>query len=642
MSFRRVTVAAVALACSGCLEPTQITLEVRTDLPCSDVGETAIFVGPPGQLPLLPQAATQACSASGTLNLIGTYAAVPQDGAIELSTRVVLATKGISVLTDCIPSKNWSGCVVARRNVSFLPRRSLTVPVELLLVCEGIGCDDNSTCTSIGLCGSSQVDSSACQGNVCSQTLPLPGPSDGGAVPVPASPENSSFVAVPDVLPADGVSASTLTLTLRDALGNPLAGRLVSMNVSGLSNTWEATANATDSNGVLVALLRSMAPQTKTVTAKVAGLELRSTVTFGGPTDAGPLTGSTGVAVGDSHSCSLLAGGEVRCWGYGPELGDGTDFDRYVGTRPKGLPPVTALSSGYRHTCAVAIDGGTWCWGANDADQLATPSSTLQASNVPVFVSGLEPVRQIAAGSAFTCALTIAGAVKCWGQQSRPDANFDPAVPTLQPGLEPNCVSLAVGDQHACAVMSDGGVRCWGSQDAAELGNGVFSGVPSFNVAVIGLHGPALQLALGVADSCALLTSGEVQCWGRNADGQLGIGTIGGFAFLPTTVVGLSAGVIALASGERNACAVTVQGDVLCWGASDNFALTGAADAGTAFPTKVAGLSGPAIGVSGTWQHTCAVLDGGAVMCWGLNVDGMLGDGTMTDRPFPVLVREGP
>jgi alpha-tubulin suppressor-like RCC1 family protein len=344
-----------------------------------------------------------------------------------------------------------------------------------------------------------------------------------------------------------------------------------------------------------------------------------------------------------------MADGGVRCWGSSLGsgiVGDGADNTiRLLSTAVVGLPPATALAVGWSHTCVIAIDAGTWCWGDNLWTQLGVDRSAVSHSSVPLFVAGLEPVQQIVAGYDFTCALTTAGATKCWGHTLSigiADGGDYLPVPTTRPGLETSCTSVAAGFTHACVTMSDGGVRCFGVQSAGDLGNGVSSLDSSPPVGVVGLSGPAVQLTVGDGYSCAILTSGEVQCWGDNSDGELGLSDAGPFALFPANAEGLDSGVVALQCGYRDTCAVSAPGDLLCWGSNEFFALTAAAVTSRSYPGKIPGLAGPAIGVSKTIEHTCAVLDGGAIMCWGSNQYGALGDGTQDDRPYPVFVLEGP
>ena len=91
---------------------------------------------------------------------------------------------------------------------------------------------------------------------------------------------------------------------------------------------------------------------------------------------------------------------------------------------------------------------------------------------------------------------------------------------------------IALGKQHSCALLHSGDVKCWGNFSYGRLG--VLSeslvgdaademGVP-LQETPIGSGTETLQLALGEAHNCALLSSAEIKCWGRNTNGQLGLG----------------------------------------------------------------------------------------------------------------------
>ncbi|KAJ1473409.1 regulator of chromosome condensation 1/beta-lactamase-inhibitor protein II [Baffinella frigidus] len=91
------------------------------------------------------------------------------------------------------------------------------------------------------------------------------------------------------------------------------------------------------------------------------------------------------VSSGNDHTCALLDGATVKCWGsnnngqlgYGDKLDRGDDNTNEMGAR---LPAVdlgagrTALSitATYRHTCALLDDATVKCWGSNDYGQLGT------------------------------------------------------------------------------------------------------------------------------------------------------------------------------------------------------------------------------------------------------------------------------
>src|SRR5258708_38261308 len=89
-----------------------------------------------------------------------------------------------------------------------------------------------------------------------------------------------------------------------------------------------------------------------------------------------PLLGETvpvvQVAAGGDHTCALLEGGTVSCWGsnvFG-QLGDGTTTDRGMPTDVPGLTGATQIGAGRSSTCALLADGTAKCWGYNDYGQV--------------------------------------------------------------------------------------------------------------------------------------------------------------------------------------------------------------------------------------------------------------------------------
>ena len=83
--------------------------------------------------------------------------------------------------------------------------------------------------------------------------------------------------------------------------------------------------------------------------------------------------------------------------------------------------------------------------------------------------------------------------------------------------------AISLGNQHSCAVLENGQVKCWGRNNLGQLGTGneTSLNIPS---AAINLGEKAVSVSLGGMHSCALLENGQVKCWGRNYNGQLGMG----------------------------------------------------------------------------------------------------------------------
>lgn len=148
---------------------------------------------------------------------------------------------------------------------------------------------------------------------------------------------------------------------------------------------------------------------------------------------------------------------------------------------------------------------------------------------------------------------------------------------------------------------------------------------------------------MGDSTACALTAAGAVVCWGENGFGQLGNGSQTPSP-VPVRVTGLTSGVISLSVGYDSACAVTAGGAVVCWGSNNYGQLgNGSADASagtmSTVPVQVTGLTSGATSVSIGGYTACALTAAGGVECWGLGAQGQLGNGTMPmDSPVPVQV----
>ncbi|HEY1956977.1 MAG TPA: hypothetical protein VGH28_15265 [Polyangiaceae bacterium] len=154
---------ALALAGVGlvqCLGPTEIEVELSTDVPCANVKNAAIAVGPAGDDSRAVSATTTICSTDGG---IGTLYVTPSGGIDdEVEIR---ATLGVSAQADQCAAPDFAGCVVARRQLRFDPHTRLVLPIELEQDCVDKQCDPNSTCVG-GACVDAGV--AECASGICS------------------------------------------------------------------------------------------------------------------------------------------------------------------------------------------------------------------------------------------------------------------------------------------------------------------------------------------------------------------------------------------------------------------------------------------------------------------------------------------
>jgi alpha-tubulin suppressor-like RCC1 family protein len=356
------------------------------------------------------------------------------------------------------------------------------------------------------------------------------------------------------------------------------------------------------------------------------------------------------------HSCAVVQSGVLKCWGDNDagQLGTGATSDlSLTPVTVAGLTNVVMADGGDDFTCA-RVPGAVKCWGTNTQDQVGALCGNPCLNPVSVFNLG---AGNFSLGQFHGCA-----GGKCWGGNGfgqlglgvtggSEAAAFDVCASGQYTG---GCVrlegvgSVGVGHHHSCAVMAaDGGVKCWGRNDNAQLGNNTTSNSPNpVNVcASEGINSTLLTVMTadvgGEKHSCALaIGGGSVMCWGFNGNGQLGHSTGCALSLCPAaSVAGLSGTVTALTAGARHTCALISDGTVQCWGNNASGQLGDGQACGTSCqtPVTVSGLSG-VTAISAFADHTCAVVAGGGVRCWGTNGSGQLGNGSTTGSNVPVSV----
>ena len=296
------------------------------------------------------------------------------------------------------------------------------------------------------------------------------------------------------------------------------------------------------------------------------------------------------------------------------------------------------VSVGNEYTCALTSAGGVLCWGENISGQLGDGTTTDRTT--PVDVVGLTSgVAAVSAGGYHTCALTTTGGLKCWGRnlfgQLGDGTTTNRTTPVDVVGLTSGVSAVSAGEDHTCALTTAGGVECWGRNNHGQLGDGTTTDRTT-PVDVVGLPSGTAVVSAGLTHTCVVTTAGGAKCWGDNVFGQLGDGTTVD-RVVPTDVTALTSGAAAVSAGFRHTCALTTAGGAKCWGS--NF--VGQVGDGTTTdrtePVDVTALTSGVAAVSAEILYTCAVSTAGGAKCWGRN-GGKLGDGTTTDRTTPTDV----
>jgi alpha-tubulin suppressor-like RCC1 family protein len=316
-----------------------------------------------------------------------------------------------------------------------------------------------------------------------------------------------------------------------------------------------------------------------------------------------------------------------------------------------------AVAAGLYHGLALSSTGAVFAWGWNIVGQLGNGSTN--GSDVPVKVRlpGGTKVTGIAAGFAHSVAVTSTGAVLAWGKNYNGDlgdgstTDSDVAVKVDLP-VGAKVTAIAAGSEHSLAVTSTGAVLAWGYNNDGQLGN-ASTGSSDVPVSVSLPAGTKVTaVAAGSLHSLAVTSTGAVLAWGYNTDGELGDG--GTTDSDVPVMVKLPAGtkVTAVAAGGYYSLALTSTGAVLAWGYNTDGELGDGGTTDSDVPVMVklpAGTKVTAVAAGGSLEgvggdtvgpgHSLALTSTGRVFAWGYNTDGELGDGGTTDSDVPVMVK---
>ncbi len=291
------------------------------------------------------------------------------------------------------------------------------------------------------------------------------------------------------------------------------------------------------------------------------------------PVASGAINLWTSPTAGSLHACSLDVAHRLYCWGnnaYG-ELGLGTTASAFTATQV-GLATWIAVAAGTNVTCGIQTGGALYCWGQNNVGQLGQNFTSGLPQTSPIQV-GVATWIAVSVGASDACGIQTGGTLYCWGSNATGEDGVgnvtspqlfpvESAVPAPSTGT---WASVAVGGAHTCARSTTGLAYCWGDNSSGELGRGNVVTPATTPVNIAAPTGTWASVAVGGAHTCGVLSTGSLYCWGSNASGQLGQGTVGTNITSPGLVTGGT--VWATASpGFQSTCALRIAGTVYCWG----------------------------------------------------------------------------
>ena len=326
--------------------------------------------------------------------------------------------------------------------------------------------------------------------------------------------------------------------------------------------------------------------------------------------DLGTRLTATKIVTGEYFTCALLNTKQVKCWGQNHRAqlgsGDSTNIGTASGQMGDNLAVVSIgsdqfvvdITAGANHVCVLLQSNAVKCWGNEFSNGtsiiIGDDPSKMGDALVALDLGTTHTVKQIVAGNLHTCVLLSNGGIKCWGNNffgnlgngSSTDV-ADPSgmgrqMPWVFLGTGRYATQLVLGAFHTCALLDDGTMKCWGSNDAGQLGTGNTSdlgdsvaelgdNLPTVNV---GTNRTVKKIFAGYKNTCSLLDTGALKCWGNNSYGTLADGTTvnKGTADgqmgdnLATLNFGGSLVVKQFVMLHQDFCALFTTGGIKCWG----------------------------------------------------------------------------
>jgi len=414
------------------------------------------------------------------------------------------------------------------------------------------------------------------------------------------------------------------------------------------SNTPVAVSSLSSITAITAGAFHACAMGASTVSCWGQGTEGQlgngATINANSPVNTNTLGGTPmAISAGGNHTCAIISGGSVKCWGLGTsgQIGNSASVSVSSPASVTGITGATALSSGTSFSCAL-ISGIIKCWGNNNYSQLGDGTTTTR--NSPVQVNGINTATMISSGSFYVCALLSTNSIQCWGRNNLGQLGNNSSVDSTTPATVSNissAVVIAAGSEHSCAILADQTTLCWGSNSNGQLGNGqlAISGFGAILTTPTLASSPTSvkSVAAGNSSTCALLNNNSIKCWGNNLNGQLGNNSTTS-SFSPVNVDVIN-NATAISLGASFGCALLSTQQIKCWGSNGYGQLGDNSNTQAITPVFVnTSEVSTATAVAAGGSHTCALLANQTVKCWGRNNNGQLGDNTGIDSSTPVLV----
>ncbi|KAJ1472221.1 regulator of chromosome condensation 1/beta-lactamase-inhibitor protein II [Baffinella frigidus] len=309
------------------------------------------------------------------------------------------------------------------------------------------------------------------------------------------------------------------------------------------------------------------------------GLTLDGVECWGHNSYSSPSGKGVAIAVGGGHTLVVRSDGSLEGFGSNNQYGCRGGGTRIIDLG--GLKAV-AVAAGRYHTVVLMQDGSVRAFGYNAYGQLGLGDTANRGDDAGEMGVNLPPLtpEPKPENAGHTCAIVDTGGLKCAGISSAFGFTNRGYVDLLEDvnlsGL--SAVAVSLGGEHTVVLLADGSVRAFGNNHDGSCGSGSTSIATASDSSAVDLGGgKAKAIAAGAYHTVVLMQDGSVRAFGRNSNGQLGLGDTDnrgddpghmGANLLPVDLGGLRAE--AISAGTSHTCASLEDRTVRCWGSNAN------------------------------------------------------------------------
>ncbi len=301
------------------------------------------------------------------------------------------------------------------------------------------------------------------------------------------------------------------------------------------------------------------------------------------------------------------------------------------------------ISAGFIHSLILKDNGEVYSFGNNSYGQLGLALDDDNVYEPTLILEMPKNIKYISAGTNISLVLNENGQVYSWGLNEHGQLGLGDIIEQHKPALvlkmPADTIQISIGDYHSLSLNINNKVYSWGYNEYGQLGLGPYDEI-SIPTLVLEMPNNIVQISIGEFHTLALSNDGHIYSFGNNRYGQLGLGDYDN-RNIPTLVPKAPNNIIQIVAGTSHSLCLTNDGYIYSFGKNNEGQLGLGNNVDRNIPTLIPNLNN-IIQISGNSESTLALSNTGKIYAFGYNNEGQLGLGDYENRIRPTLVLKIP